>query len=319
MKRLNNKLTNKNLISSDLDLKKSKIKESLYKKINGYQNLSNDDIDNLDIIQELLKFYENNATSVNIGKSQNIDYNKTKLIIDNLEINQIITHTSWGMGWSCWFEIIDSNRFRDFLYKMIEEIIEKIPHYDIFKIIKEFRLSKKLKTLVLIIGLVASILTILGFMGFFSEPNIDNFDMQFDASFSDITITNADQNPNYQGFTNLTLEIWSPNFVKGIVTLKNITYSEEINPHLSNTVYLPNDEYYIEFTNYSFSIDGKHSSKNFLIPINIKKLWIKPYDLAWGTEFNIGTIRLKIEVEDIVTHKKISKEYTIPVEWNNKK
>ena len=48
-------------------------------------------------------------------------------------------------------------------------------------------------------------------------------------------------------------------------------------------------------------------------------MWIKPYDLAWGTEFNIGTIRLKIEVEDIVTHKKISKEYTIPVEWNNKK
>ena len=319
MKKINKKLAKKDLISSDLDIIKSKIKDILYKKIDGYQNLSTDDIDNLNIIQELLKFYDNNKKSVNIGKSQNIDHNKTRLIIDNLEINQIIAHVSWGIGWTYRFEIIDSNRFRDFLYKMIEEIIEKIPHYDFFKIIKEFRLSKKLKTIVLMIGLLASILTILGHVDFFSEPNIDNFDMQFDASFSDITITNADQNPNYQGFTNLTLEIWSPNFVKGIVTLQNVIYSEEINPHLSNTVYLPKDEYYIGFTNYYFSMDEKHSLKNFLIPINMKKLWIDPYYLIWGTEFNIGTIRLKVEVEDIVTHKKISKEYTVPVEWNNKK
>lgn len=323
MKKIKQKIIEQNLTSSDLDIIKSQIRDILFKKLKGYKNLSEDDIDNLNIIQELLKFYENNKKEVNIGRTQNVDYNKTKLIIDNLETNHIIAHVSWGMGWICLFEIIDSNRFRDFLYNKIEEIMEKIPDYNLIKLIKKFKPSKKIKSrsliLISLIGFIASILTILNFMGFFSEPNIDNFDLQFDASFSDIILDNADQNPNYQGFTSLTLEIWSPNLIKGTISLQNITYSEEISPHLSTSVDLPKDEYYIEFTNYSFSIDEKHSLKNIHIPLNIKKLWIGPYYLAWRTRFNIGTIRLKVEIEDIVTHKKSSKEYIVPIEWNNKK
>lgn len=127
MNSIRRKFKRKSLESTDIDFMISTINDIISNERKGCQNLSEDDVQNLEIIKQLLIQYLKKNRSVHFQANSKMDYNKTRIIVNELSLNQIIGNSVSGMGGTFWFEIIDLNRFRDYLYKLIELILEKIP------------------------------------------------------------------------------------------------------------------------------------------------------------------------------------------------
>jgi hypothetical protein len=126
MKSIRKKLNQKELKCRDIDSIKSKIKHIVTNKQDGYREFSEDDIEQLDIIKKLLRFYEEGKREVNI-QSRGSEYNKAKIIVDELSLNQIISNPLRSVGGQQYFQINDLTRYRNYLYKLIELIIDKVP------------------------------------------------------------------------------------------------------------------------------------------------------------------------------------------------
>ncbi len=127
------KIKNRDLTTNDIDLIISEIELIMKEKRRGYTELSDDDIEQLKIFRFFLSNYEENNKSVNFStRTEHLNHHKVKNIIDELELNQIITKPLGDIGGRFYFEILDKVRYRDYILKSIELIINKIPRKTLF-------------------------------------------------------------------------------------------------------------------------------------------------------------------------------------------
>lgn len=271
MRQITKKLNKKTFLSTDIDVLKSKISAILTNKEEGYVNFSNDDIENLNIFQELLKYYEKNQKRVSLQKSSELDYDKTKLILDELALNQIISGLLGGIGWFFEFQIIDMVRFRDYLYKRIEEIMSKLPGGFKFSNLKTFLEPTINKVLA---GLIVTILSGLLVLVIWEMIPQDSFKTE---SYMDIDVATKGLRDCYHQFGRENCnDIFNPlaqdlNFTKLHLWLQNkggdtVIYTESILVTAEHfwTSFLPEEQYELK------------PGQTISIPLNFK-----PNDSYW--------------------------------------
>lgn len=206
-----------------------------------------------------------------------------------------------------------------------------ISNYKALKI-KFPKCGLKCKLVIAFIAFTASIFTIFAFVGyptiysFFEKEDPNNFNPIMDVTFTNVTFISPTGSYvyNYKSNLNLNIEIWTPHLSKVNIKLINYNFSSEINKHLNYNAIANlsrySTNYSIAMSDYTYSIDTKHSSQPINIPIEIKNLWISTYDTIYDTSFKVGTITIKIELIDIQNKNiGIQKDYTIPVYWTSRK
>ncbi len=128
MKKYQNKIDKRELKSSDIESLINDINSIIKEKRNGHTELSDDDIKQLKVIRFLLNKYEENTSNISLTtRDEQLSHYKTKDIINELELNNIITQVVQGLGGHFNFQITDRIRYLNYLYKLIEELIKKIP------------------------------------------------------------------------------------------------------------------------------------------------------------------------------------------------
>ncbi len=151
MKKYTNKINKRELYSSDIDSLISDIETIMKEKKKGHTELSDDDIKQLKAIRFLLSKYEegNESTSL-VTRQEYLSHHKVKNIINDLELNNIITYVSHGIGGQFSFTITDMVSYRNFLYKLIEEILNKIPKgIPLIEKIRHFNWKDNLRNIIL--------------------------------------------------------------------------------------------------------------------------------------------------------------------------
>lgn len=129
MKQYRQRIKNKTLTSEDIDNIVLKIQQIIKEKQKGHIDLSDGDLKQLRILKYLLKKYENEEETVLFSTAEEqLNSHKVKKIIKELELNQIISDSTKYIGGGYEFEIIENTRYRDYIYKLVEDIINKIPH-----------------------------------------------------------------------------------------------------------------------------------------------------------------------------------------------
>ena len=128
MKKYLKLIEERNFKSSDVESLIQRIQDIIKNKESGHQELSNDDIKQLKIIEFFLKEYEKHKENIGFSSNENaLSHHKVRNIINDLEMNGIVTYVIQAMGGHFSFKITDKVRFRNFLYESAKEIIEKIP------------------------------------------------------------------------------------------------------------------------------------------------------------------------------------------------
>jgi hypothetical protein len=99
----------------------------------GYERLSEDDFERLDIVALLLSKLESvdpQNYTVGVGGDEwrrfGDVFSKLKRIIDSLEIEDIIDYVGFALGGSAHFHIVERQLYRDFLYNQIKAILRKV-------------------------------------------------------------------------------------------------------------------------------------------------------------------------------------------------
>lgn len=173
MKKYKKKIQNRNLQSKDLDEIILKINLVINEKQKGYRELSDDDINTLEVLKFLLTKYEENIKNLSFStKNEQLNYNKVKNIVNDLSLNEIITDPLIGMGGDYLFEVLDKVRFRNFIYKSIELIIQKVPN-GFTEITRYFNWKDNVLFRRIVIGiLITAIGTVIGgiILGYISLP-----------------------------------------------------------------------------------------------------------------------------------------------------
>lgn len=173
MKKYKKKIRNRNLQSKDLDEIILKINLVINEKQKGYRELSDDDINTLEVLKFLLTKYEENIKNLSFStKNEQLNYNKVKNIVNDLSLNEIITDPLIGMGGDYLFEVLDKVRFRNFIYKSIELIIQKVPN-GFTEITRYFNWKDNVLFRRIVIGiLITAIGTVIGgiILGYISLP-----------------------------------------------------------------------------------------------------------------------------------------------------
>lgn len=198
-------------------------------------------------------------------------------------------------------------------------------------------MNKNLKTKFILIRKIffsiggASII-IFAYLNFFGIPDsnsilnddVDNFKPQMEVTYSNVTFYNPTRyDTNYKSNLVLNIETYTPHLSKINVKLIDYNFSSEINNYLDYEVKskLPQSStnYSISMSDYSYSIDKKHTLNESIIPIEIENLWIDPYHMSYDTSFKFGTIKIQVEFIDIQdNNNNLKEDYIIPVYWINK-
>jgi|SRR5208283_3396946 len=150
MKKIKDKILDKTLSPDDVDMIIQNLQEIIKKKTRGHNNFSEDDIKQLKVLQFLLKFY--NQSDVNFS-IQDERYERIANILDELELNKIITKPLTALGGLFQFRILDRVRYRDYIYKLIELIIEKFPKEDYLAFLKKIDLDNQY-----IVGIIVTVI-----------------------------------------------------------------------------------------------------------------------------------------------------------------
>ena len=127
MKQYRKKIENRNFNSRDVESLITDIKLIIKEKKQGYTELSDDDVKQLKVIKFFLGKYEENNSNVSLGtQDEHLSHYKVRNIINELELNNIVTQV---------IQITDRIQYRNYLYKLVEETIDKIPRteFNFFK------------------------------------------------------------------------------------------------------------------------------------------------------------------------------------------
>ncbi len=165
MKNYKKKIVDKTLSSNDVELLITKLDTIIKEKTKGHANYSEDDIKQLRIIKFLLKIYEEDKGVTGFStQEKKLSYHRVKNLLNELELNQIITEPFSAMGGFFSFEILDRVRYRDYLYKIIELVLEKFPKEHFVESLKKFDFNNQY-----VVGLVVTIIggLIVGMILFF--------------------------------------------------------------------------------------------------------------------------------------------------------
>lgn len=122
-----NKIKKFELQKSDLDKFISFLKTLSYDTL-IIKSLAEDSIEWLKVISFLLQKYETGKFAI-IGddwRAENIEFQKLKRIIDEIDYDGNLAHKIWGIGGYCHFELINKQEFLEFLYRRIESILLRI-------------------------------------------------------------------------------------------------------------------------------------------------------------------------------------------------
>lgn len=116
-------------------------------KIPEFKKITNDDIGWLNVHEYLLKKIEAREKSKDHNiiphewQTYKLDFDKLKATIDDVELYGIIKRVQWTIGGGCYYSILDSTKYKQFLYGKIREIMDKFhPEVKAF----EFDLSGQL-------------------------------------------------------------------------------------------------------------------------------------------------------------------------------
>jgi hypothetical protein len=163
MRKYKKKIRNRNLQSEDLDAIILKINLIINEKQKGYSELSDDDINTLEVLKFLLTKYEERINKLSFStQNEQLNYNKVRNIVNDLSLNEIITDPLIGLGGDYFFEILDKVRFRNYLYKSIELIIQKVPN-GFTEITRYFNWKDNVLFSKIVIGIVIAVIgTVIG-------------------------------------------------------------------------------------------------------------------------------------------------------------
>lgn len=180
----------------------------------------------------------------------------------------------------------------------------------------------------IVVGLLVAGIIFLNFLGIqdiddIRHGDIDNFKPQMEVTYSNVTFYNsAKYTTDYKSNLALDIETYTPHISKIDVKLIDYNFSSELDQYLNHGIEseLPQSStnYSISMSDYSYSIDKKHTSNVSIIPIKIEDMWIDPYHTVYDTSFKLGTIGIQIELIDIQdSSKNMIEYYSIPIYWIN--
>jgi len=110
----------------------SDLKHKMEAKEKGYAKISADDFERVQLVALLLSKNESlgssRMTSINAEEWRKIGevFSKLKFMLNDLKMNRIINYLEYAIGGNCWFEIVERQRYVDFLYDEVKAVIEKI-------------------------------------------------------------------------------------------------------------------------------------------------------------------------------------------------
>lgn len=136
MKQYRKKIKNRNFNSRDVESLIKDINSIIKGKKQGYTELSDDDVKQLKVIKFFLGKYEENNANVSLAtREEHLSHYKVRNLINELELNNIVNPVFQSVGGHFNFQINDRIRYRNYLYKLVEETLNKIPNleFDLFK------------------------------------------------------------------------------------------------------------------------------------------------------------------------------------------
>ncbi len=92
------------------------------------KTLLENSIEWLKVIAFLLKKYEDNKFGISGDdwRKDQIEFERLKRIIDEMDIYSILKYKTWALGGNCFFKVVDKIEFLEFLYEKLEDILTKI-------------------------------------------------------------------------------------------------------------------------------------------------------------------------------------------------
>jgi hypothetical protein len=190
MKWVEKRISKRQFNCADVEKLIAEIDTIINNKSTGHTEVSEDDIKELKVIGFLLKQYEGHSTSVNFTtQDEHLSHHKTKQIVEDLELNRIITKPLMGFGGVCFFEVLDRIAFRDFLYGLTIQCVHKLPQdRSIIEWFKKLNWKDNSKAIMLmVIGTVIATLITTPIINYFyhtDEPTrIEVKGIGFDTTF----------------------------------------------------------------------------------------------------------------------------------------